>query len=284
MNFRLHLLLLPLLCLLIFSCKKNQKEETTPSNDINNNSKFPAINKELIFEIKGDTIAGYALIANGESLKETVILVAGYPGNDNNFDIAQAIRRSGKNVIHFNHRGAWGSQGKYMYSNCLEDIDQVINYLSQPDVAKNLRIDTNQFTLLGRSYGGGVALIQGSQNDQVKKIIAITSVNYGSIMQRHKSLDDLGGFKKYMKKQVMIATNINRFLQEMLDHKVAFNILTYKDAIKNKKVLIIEDSDKNDKWINQLENVEILKMETDHNFINKRIELTDHIIQFLSRV
>lgn len=264
-------------CLLI-SCKTN-----TAFQDFEQDPNFPAFNKELIFEIDGHKIAGYAMIANGKEPKETIILVHGYPGNDNNFDIANAIRRSGKNVIHFNYRGAWGNEGTYLYSNGLKDIDGVIAYLSQADIAKALKIQTDNFTLLGRSYGGGVALIQGSLNDQVRKIIAISSVNYGAIMERYETLADLGGFRRYMEKQFMIDTDIDLFLQEMLDNKKAFNITNYKEQLKSKKVLIIEDTDKNDDWINVLEGVAVKKMDTDHGFIDKRIELTTLIIDWLKK-
>lgn len=36
----------------------------------------------------------------------------------------------------------------------------------------------------------------------------------------------------------MIQTNIDHFLQEMLDNKNDFNIVNYKDQIKTKKVKI----------------------------------------------
>lgn len=267
-----------LITCLFLSCKTNPAFQ-----DFKQDPNFPAFNKELVFEIDGNKIAGYAMIANGKEPKETIILVHGYPGNDNNFDIANAIRRSGKNVIHFNYRGAWGNEGTYLYSNGLKDIDGVIAYLSQAEIAKELKIQTDNFTLLGRSYGGGVALIQGSLNSQVRKIIAISSVNYGAIMERYETLVDLGGFKKYMLKQFMIDTDIDLFLQEMLDNKKAFNVTNYKAQLKSKKVLIIEDTDKNDDWINALESVEVKKMDTDHGFIDKRIELTNLIIDWLKR-
>jgi len=280
-----HILLTSLLVLSFFACI-NEPPRVANINksfsDFEHDENFPAFNKELIFAINGDTISGYGFIANDSTLKETIILVAGYPGNDNNFDLAQALRRNGKNVIHFNHRGAWGSQGQYTYSSCLEDIDKVIEYLTQTSVAKELRIDTSQITLIGRSYGGGVALIQGSQNQYVKKIIAISSVNYGAIMNNYDNLTELGGFKKYMKKQVMINTDIDVFLQEMLDKKEAFNILAFAKFLKNKQVLILEDSDKNDKWTSQLTNAEIVKFESGHNFIDKRIEMIDLIVDWIN--
>jgi len=252
--------------------------------DFKNDDLFPAFNEEFIFTINGDSVAGYAFIAMGENPKETIILVHGFPGNDNNFDVAHALRRTGKNVIHFNYRGAWGNQGKYLYSNGLKDVDFMIDYLTTPENSKRLRILKDNFTLLGRSYGGGIALIQGGLNDHVKNIIAISSVNYGEIMKRYKQLDELGGFKRYMKKQFMINTNINAFLQEMLDNKSEFNVLTYKEKLERKNVLIIEDSDKNDHWVNQIENCKIVKLETDHGFIDKRIEMTNTIVNWLKSI
>ena len=277
----LNFIAILILLTIFLSCESNTNNIAPPNTKIESKDEFPAFNRELIIDIKSDSIAAYALIASGESLKETVILIAGYPGNDNNFDIAQAIRRQGKNVIHFNHRGAWGSQGNYTYSNCLEDIRALIKYLSQDDLSEKLRINPNEFILLGRSYGGGIALLEGSQIDAVKKIIAISSVNYGVIMENYESLEDLTNFKKYMKKQIMIQTNIDDFLQEMLDNKSKFNIVNYKDALKDKKVLLIEDSKKNEDWIKELETAEYLLMESDHNFIDKRLDLTNLIINWI---
>ena len=238
-------------------------------------------NKELIITIGEDSIAGYALIANGDTPKETVILIQGYPGNDNNFDIAQEIRGSGKNAILFNHRGAWGSQGLYTYSNCLDDIQYVINYLSQKEMAESLRININKFTLIGRSYGGGIALITGSQIPVVKKIIAISSVNYGPIMEKYNSVAELDGFKRYMRKQFMMKHNIDDFLQELLDNKEEFNILTYSEELKYKQVLFIEDSNKNEDWIKQIEDSEYIVIESDHNFVNERKELVRVVLDWL---
>ena len=241
----------------------------------------PAFNRELIINIKGDSIAAYAFIASGSKLKETVILIPGYPGNDSNFDVAQELRRNGRNVIHFNHRGAWGSQGIYSYSNCLEDVEHLIHYLSNTKVSAELTVDTNHFCLLGRSYGGGIALIQGNQIDAVKKIIAISSVNYGNIMKKYKSLEELSGFRNYMKKQIMMNHDIDQFLEDLFINQAEYDISKYSNALGRKNVLIIEDSEKNLGWINQLSDVESVIMKTDHNFIDKTIELTDLIKSWL---
>ena len=240
-----------------------------------------AFNRELLIDIKGDTVAGYALVAAGAQKKETVLIIKGYPGNDSNYDVSQQLRANGFNVIMFDHRGAWGSQGDYLYSNCLEDIELIIKYLSSPAISKELRIDTSSFTLIGRSLGGGVALISGSQLPQVKKVIGISNVNYGALMQSYETISELKGFKRYMKKQIMMNHDIQKFLIELLENKEEYNISNYSEQLSSKAVLLLEDTHKNDDWIELLDSPDIYYLDSDHNFINQREEMIDKIIAWL---
>jgi predicted alpha/beta-fold hydrolase len=259
-----------------------QSSSNKAFNDFTNPLEFSAFNEEIIFNIKGDSIAGYAFIAKGRNHKETVIMLHGLPGNDNQFDIANSIRRTGRNVIYFNYRGSWGSQGDFLYSNSLEDVYGVIEHLSSLKNSTRLRIDTNAFVILGRSYGGGIALIEGSKNERIKKIIAISSMNAGSRFNPIQKLSELKGWKDYLNRQVMLNVNPNIFLQEMLDNKEKYNVVTYKNQLKNKKVLFIESSKNNQSWIGLLKNIDYKIMKSDHNFISNRIELTTVIVNWLN--
>ena len=263
-----------------YSCSKeknNSSFDVAEMESVNSD----AFNEELIIPIGEDSISGYALIASGNNLKETVILIQGYPGNDTNFDIGQDIRENGKNVILFHHRGAWGSQGVYSYSNCLNDIKEIVRFLTQDEMSSKLRIKTDDFTLMGRSFGGGIALIEGSRIKSVKRIIAISTVNYGVIMKKYNSIDELGSFKRYMQDQIMINHDIDDFLQELLDKREEYNIADYSDELKAKKVLLIEESDKNEDWISQMENIEYLIIDSDHDFVNERSKLQSTILNWL---
>ncbi len=268
----------------IVGCQPSEKEPQSKAfSDFENDPDAPATNRELLIPILGDTVAGYAMIANGKEPKETVILAHGFPGNDNQFDLAQSIRRAGKNVVHFNYRGTWGSQGKLLYSNELEDLDEVINYLCLPENVEKLRIQPDGFTLLGRSYGGGLALIAGSQNEKVKRIISISGTNYGEIVGPYDHIDSISFFRPYMRRQVMIDVDLDAFLQDMIDNRVKFNVVTHKEALSKKEVLIIEDSDRNLEWINQLEAVDLVKLPSDHGFVNRRIQMIETVIEWLDK-
>jgi len=261
---------------LMFS--SNANGQTNPSN-----KEIEGFNAELLIDVEGDTISGYALIAKGSKKKQTVVIIKGYPGNDSNFDLAQELRNQGLNAILFNHRGAWGSQGKYLYSNCLEDIEYLINYLAEPNVSENLRIDINNFVLIGRSLGGGVALISGCQINRVKKIIGISNVNYGELMQNYSDVNELNNYSKYMKKQIMMNHNINEFLEELIENKAKYSIANYSEELSKKKVLLLEDSRKNDKWIEDLINYEIQYLISDHNFTDQRNNLINYVISWLRK-
>ena len=134
------------------------------------NNEYPATSKGLTISIGNDSIAAFAMLAAGKEKKETVLLLHGRPGNERNLDLAQELRRNGRNVIYFNYRGAWGSQGEFLYSNCIEDVKKVMDFFSTGENSEKYRVNPKSFILFGHSMGGGIALISGAKDDRVHKI------------------------------------------------------------------------------------------------------------------
>lgn len=75
-------------------------------------SSNPAGSTELFIPSANSQLAGLIYRPNGIQKHPTLILLHGFPGNERNLDIAQVVRARGWNVIYFNYRGSWGSQGK----------------------------------------------------------------------------------------------------------------------------------------------------------------------------
>ena len=80
----------------------------------------------------GLNINGVLYLAAGAGAHPTVILFHGMPGNEQNLDLAQAIRRAGWNVLTLHFRGSWGSPGTYSYHHMLEDAHAALDFVRDP--------------------------------------------------------------------------------------------------------------------------------------------------------
>jgi len=247
-------------------------------NAQNNNNSLPATSNEITITIGNDSIAAFGMLAAGKEPKETVLLLHGLPGNERNLDIAQELRRKGRNVIYFNYRGAWGSQGEFLYSNCLEDVKKVMDFFSIPENAEKYRVKPNSFILFGHSLGGGIALLNGATDDRVKKIAIYSPLNIGTASSG--VLDWLHG---YVKDLFMLNINPDKFYKELKDHKDSFDALHYKKELSKKHLLVIDENDRNKHWVEQLDNTEYILMKTDHSFSDKRLELIEKVSEWINK-
>lgn len=244
-------------------------------NAQNSRSDYPATSEEITIAIGKDSIAAYGMFAAGKSKKETVLLLHGLPGNERNLDLAQELRRDGKNVIYFNYRGSWGSQGEFLYSNCIEDVKRVMDFFSTPENSERYRIKANSYVLFGHSLGGGIALLSGARDKRVKKIAIYSPFNVTPA-----SLRNLNPLKNYLDGCFVLNVDSGKFIAELKENK--FNLLNYKNELSKKKLLIIEDTERNKEWIEQLENFKYFLMKTDHSFSDKRLELIEKVVEWIN--
>jgi pimeloyl-ACP methyl ester carboxylesterase len=104
----------------------------------------------------GVLINGIVYQPSGAGPHPTLVICHGFPGNEKNLDLAQAVRRAGWNAVTFNYRGSWGSPGAFRLAQNLEDADAVLAYLRDPATSARLGIDTKHIAMAGHSMGGWV--------------------------------------------------------------------------------------------------------------------------------
>src|SRR5262249_11189419 len=104
----------------------------------------PAQMTVLHIPTHGVRINGLIYQPTGVGPHPTLVICHGLPGNEENLDLAQAVRRAGWNAVTFNYRGSWGSPGDYRFGQNLEDADAVLAYLRDPANATQLGIDTHK--------------------------------------------------------------------------------------------------------------------------------------------
>ena len=95
--------------------------------------------------------------AAGSGLHPTLLLLHGFPGNEQNLDLAQAARRAGWNVLTLHYRGSWGSPGNFSFTHASEDAWNALQYLQQSATVAKYRIDTSAIVVAGHSMGGFMA-------------------------------------------------------------------------------------------------------------------------------
>ena len=103
-----------------------------------------------------------------------VIMLHGFPGTARNDDISHALCRIGCVVIVPHNRGAWGSQGKYTITHCIEDAKNLAEYAHSKEFSDKYNIDTDSIFLLGHSMGANSALNAGKNLDWIRRIIMLT--------------------------------------------------------------------------------------------------------------
>ena len=142
-------------------------------------TEYAATSSELTFNSAGDRMSGLAYLAAGAGPHPTILLLHGYPGNEKNLDVAQAMRSNGWNVVFFHYRGSWGSEGEFSLLNAEQDVQTVLQYITDKDNAAKLRIDHNLISIVGHSMGGHMAIAGILDNPLVNCAVTYDGANMG---------------------------------------------------------------------------------------------------------
>ncbi len=139
----------------------------------------PAWSNEVVFTSAGARMFGLVYVAAGPGPHPTAIVLHGFPGNERNLDLAQAIRRAGWNAVFFHYRGSWGSEGKFGFVHVLEDVRAVVDQIGTPEFAVAQRVDPSRIALVGHSMGGFAALLSAAELPAVDCVASIAGGNLG---------------------------------------------------------------------------------------------------------
>lgn len=132
--------------------------------------------------VGGTTMVSTLYTAAGTAPRGTVVLLHGFPGYEQNGDLAQAIRRAGWNVLMPRYRGAWGSGGEFAFAQVPTDIAAAVTFLRSPAAAR-FRGDPARVALIGHSMGAWGALLAAAADSSVRCVAGIGTSNIGNQMR-----------------------------------------------------------------------------------------------------
>ncbi|MGW3570534.1 alpha/beta hydrolase family protein [Streptomyces sp. NPDC000941] len=135
----------------------------------------------LRFTSGGETLQGILHIPAGPGPHPTVVVLHGFPGNERNFDLAQALRRAGYAALVFHYRGSWGMGGTWSWNHVLEDAAQVTAAIRTDSVARAHRLDPGRLALVGHSLGGFTALMTAASDPTIGAVASVSCFDFGTV-------------------------------------------------------------------------------------------------------
>lgn len=149
----------------------------------------------LAFDSSGSTIYGQIMVPAAQygDRRPCVIMFHGFAGFTRMDDVGEALCRAGCVVIVPHHRGAWGSEGSYTFSNCIEDAMNLARYAHSDEFAKKYGVDPDSIILYGHSMGGNTALNAAAQLDFVRAVALVAPCDISCLYQT-MSADELNTF------------------------------------------------------------------------------------------
>jgi pimeloyl-ACP methyl ester carboxylesterase len=257
--------------------------------DISWDKAAPAGSTELFIPSGSALLAGLIYRANGVQKHPTLLLLHGYPGNERNLDIAQVVRSRGWNVIYFDYRGSWGSQGKFSFTNCVEDVVNTVAFCKSHQ--DSLKIDTSNIVLFGHSMGGWICLKALQQLPTIKKGFALSTWNIGEQYKNistEKEMLELANVPNAGGKYFVLNTSLKELFTPVIQNRKYFNLVNDGNALAGKKIIMLDEHNGNKKLaeIFKAANESYFDYEvwpTDHPFTNKRVSLINKVLAFLER-
>ena len=140
----------------------------------------------LVFKSEGSEIYGQILKPQRAPWDRApcVLMFHGFAGFGRFDDVGQALCRAGCVVLIPHHRGAWGSQGKYSVSNCVQDAAGLVKYVKSPEFQKKYHTDPDAVFLIGHSMGGNTVLNAAAGVPGVRGIVLLAPCDIGTMYRQ----------------------------------------------------------------------------------------------------
>lgn len=141
----------------------------------------PAALTSLVIPSGDGALNAVMYSAAGPGQHPTLLLLHGFPGNEQNLDLAQAARRAGWNVLTFHYRGSWGSPGAFSFAHCLDDAVTALAFLRASAALAKFGIDPARIAVAGHSMGGIVAARVAADDPRVIGAFLIDPADFAAI-------------------------------------------------------------------------------------------------------
>jgi len=253
----------------------------------------PAANFAFTIPVGSGAMNAMLYTASGTGPHPTLLLLHGFPGNEQNLDLAQAARRAGWDVLTLHYRGTWGSAGSFSFAGAAEDAHAALSFLRIPGVARQYTIDPTRIAIAGHSMGGMMAVDAAADDPTVTGLFLIDPWDMSA---DGRAIDTPAGAKAWHEEMVidqpaLSGTDEAQLAKELRSTVKRFDLASRLSAYGNRPLDIISAQRGGGPT-----NGPILKAikasanptatgeiwPTDHSFNDRRIALSERLVAWLS--
>ncbi|HEU5400438.1 MAG TPA: alpha/beta fold hydrolase [Terriglobales bacterium] len=209
----------------------------------------PASMQQMILPSHGSMLLGVFYLAAGNEPHPTAILLHGFPGFEQNLDLAQTMREQGWNVLAMHYRGSWGVKGDFSFLHSAEDADTQVRFVLDPVNVAKYRIDPHRVIVIGHSMGGYMAASAIAHNPEVAAAVLISAWNIGTDYEyrlRSKSTTietEAAELSRNNNLLPLSGTTGQALATEIYEHKSELNFNNLAPRISPRPVFVITAND-----------------------------------------
>lgn len=260
------------------------------------NADAPAQTLAKAISSGGVNLNAVLYVASGAGPHPTALLLHGLPGNEQNIDLAQSMRRAGWNVLTIHYRGSWGGPGHFSFEHCLEDATAALDWVRGAGGDATSRIDPNRIVVLGHSMGGFVAAHLFAKRPEMQGAVMISGVDlgcsFGSAKQDRSEarIDANVGFGAGL--HILARTSPEALAGEARSHADQWRLTNYASRLRERPFLVVTANDgfasNSDAFVaaaRALDSGHVTQAHfaTDHSYSGCRIGLQATILSWLAQ-
>src|SRR5262245_15394829 len=241
------------------------------------------------------TMNGVLYVAAGAGPHPTLLLLHGLPGNEQNLDLAQAVRRAGWNVLTLHYRGAWGSGGEFSFTHAFEDVRAALAWLRDPARASDGRVDRERLAVAGHSFGGVLAAEAAASDRALLGAALISAWNLGRHAAAARDGGDEGraGFERTMagNRESLAGCTPRSLCDDAFANAAKWDFRDCAAALAPRPLLLVSSRDGNGPDRDALAQaaraaggtaVTEVVLPTDHAYSDHRIALAGSLVRWLA--
>ena len=278
-------LFLPMFAAVVLSGACQTSPQSARFVDPPRDAAHPARMEVLHIPSGGVEINGVAYLASGQGPHPTLVICHGWPGNEKNLDLAQAVRRAGWNAVTFNYRGSWGSPGEFHFAQVPEDAAAVIAWLRKPEVAAEFGVDPARIGLAGHSMGGWATTQVASRDPALIGAVLISAAD----MARLGTLPRPARVKAASENAETLVTTPEAMADELAGAVATMTLKETAPGLAKVPVLVLSSDDGLAPGTDALAaairaeggKVQMAHEATDHSWSDRRLTLAGLVIDWL---